>query len=101
MTTHQRMEAARLSSSSPLSPLPTAATTSASTYPCSTAPATPASPSQPPCSSPWWPYSAPPEVLATRPPIARALSRWGHILLPLVLIAFGIIIRVGGGAFGL
>ncbi|AYC35947.1 cadmium resistance transporter [Streptomyces griseorubiginosus] len=27
---------------------------------------------------------------ATRPIIAKALSRWGHILLPLVLIAFGL-----------
>ena len=39
--------------------------------------------------------------LATRAPIARALSRWGHILLPLVLIVLGVIILVEGGAFGL
>ena len=39
--------------------------------------------------------------LATRPVIARALSRWGHILLPLVLIAIGSLILVQGGAFGL
>jgi cadmium resistance protein CadD (predicted permease) len=39
--------------------------------------------------------------LATRPVIARALSRWGHILLPLVLIAIGLLILIQGGAFGL
>ncbi|MFC9427602.1 cadmium resistance transporter [Streptomyces sp. NPDC056987] len=38
---------------------------------------------------------------ATRPVIAEALSRWGHILLPLVLIAIGLLILVEGGAFGL
>ncbi|MGW3911072.1 cadmium resistance transporter [Streptomyces sp. NPDC005070] len=38
---------------------------------------------------------------ATRPVVARALSRWGHILLPLVLIALGLLILVEGGAFGL
>ncbi len=38
---------------------------------------------------------------ATRPVIAKALSRWGHILLPLVLIAIGLLILIGGGAFGL
>ncbi|MFF1742301.1 cadmium resistance transporter [Streptomyces mirabilis] len=38
---------------------------------------------------------------ATRPVIAKALSRWGHILLPLVLIALGVLILVEGGAFGL
>lgn len=38
---------------------------------------------------------------ATRPIIARALARWGHILLPVVLIAIGLIILVEGGAFGL
>ncbi|MFF9089809.1 cadmium resistance transporter [Streptomyces sp. NPDC014991] len=37
----------------------------------------------------------------TRPVIAEALSRWGHILLPLVLIAVGLLILVEGGAFGL
>ncbi|MFI5938464.1 cadmium resistance transporter [Actinoplanes sp. NPDC051494] len=30
--------------------------------------------------------------LATRPVIARALSRWGHIALPVVLIAVGLLI---------
>ncbi|MFD5751543.1 cadmium resistance transporter [Streptomyces sp. NPDC127033] len=38
---------------------------------------------------------------ATRPVIATALSRWGHILLPLVLIAIGLLILIEGGAFGL
>ncbi len=37
---------------------------------------------------------------ATRPVIARALSRWGHVLLPLVLIG-RLLIRIEGGAFGL
>ncbi|MGA5191425.1 cadmium resistance transporter [Streptomyces griseoincarnatus] len=38
---------------------------------------------------------------ATRPIIAKALSRWGHVLLPLVLIAIGLLILIEGGAFGL
>jgi cadmium resistance transport/sequestration family protein len=38
---------------------------------------------------------------ATRPVIAEALSRWGHVLLPLVLIALGLFILIEGGAFGL
>ncbi|TMR21521.1 cadmium transporter [Nonomuraea turkmeniaca] len=38
---------------------------------------------------------------ATRPVIARALSRWGHILLPIVLIGIGVLILIEGGAFGL
>jgi cadmium resistance protein CadD (predicted permease) len=38
---------------------------------------------------------------ATRPVVARALSRWGHVLLPLVLIALGLLILIEGGAFGL
>jgi cadmium resistance protein CadD (predicted permease) len=33
---------------------------------------------------------------ATRPVIARALSRWGHILLPVVLIGIGLLILVEG-----
>jgi len=37
---------------------------------------------------------------ATRPVIAKALSRWGHVLLPLVLIALGLLILIEGGAFG-
>ncbi|WP_330350672.1 cadmium resistance transporter [Streptomyces sp. NBC_00582] len=38
---------------------------------------------------------------ATRPVVARALSRWGHVLLPAVLIGLGVLILVEGGAFGL
>ncbi|WP_456340882.1 cadmium resistance transporter [Streptomyces mirabilis] len=38
---------------------------------------------------------------ATRPVIAKVLARWGHILLPLVLIAIGLLILVEGGAFSL
>lgn len=39
--------------------------------------------------------------LATRPVVAEALSRWGHVLLPLVLVALGLLILIEGGAFGL
>ncbi|MEV0382996.1 cadmium resistance transporter [Nonomuraea sp. NPDC050643] len=35
---------------------------------------------------------------ATRPLIARALSRWGHVLLPVVLIGLGLLILLEGGA---
>ncbi|KOX23223.1 cadmium transporter [Saccharothrix sp. NRRL B-16348] len=38
---------------------------------------------------------------ATRPVIARALARWNHIVLPVVLIGIGLLILVEGGAFGL
>jgi cadmium resistance protein CadD (predicted permease) len=38
---------------------------------------------------------------ATRPLIAKALSCWGHILLPIVLIGLGLLILIEGGAFGL
>ena len=38
---------------------------------------------------------------ATRPVVATALSRWGHIVLPVVLIGIGLLILVEGGAFGL
>jgi cadmium resistance protein CadD (predicted permease) len=38
---------------------------------------------------------------ATRPVVARGLSRWGHVVLPLVLIGIGLVILVEGGAFGL
>jgi len=38
---------------------------------------------------------------ATRPLVARFLSRWGHILHPLVLITLGLLILIQGGAFGL
>ena len=34
---------------------------------------------------------------ATRPLVARALSRWGHYLLPVVLIGLGLLILVEGG----
>ncbi|GAA2615023.1 cadmium resistance transporter [Paractinoplanes durhamensis] len=34
---------------------------------------------------------------ATRPVIAAALSRWGHILLPVVLIGIGLLILIEGG----
>jgi cadmium resistance protein CadD (predicted permease) len=37
---------------------------------------------------------------ATRPLIANALSRWGHIVLPVVLIGIGLLILIEGGAFG-
>lgn len=39
--------------------------------------------------------------LASRPLVAKALSRWDHILLPIVLITIGTLILVQGGAFGL
>ena len=39
--------------------------------------------------------------VATRPVIARPLGRWGHIVLPVVLIAIGLLILIEGGAFGL
>lgn len=40
-------------------------------------------------------------LFATRPVVAGALARWGHIVLPAVLIAIGLLILVEGGAFGL
>lgn len=33
---------------------------------------------------------------ATRPVVAKALSRWGHVLLPLVLIGIGLVILIDG-----
>jgi cadmium resistance protein CadD (predicted permease) len=39
--------------------------------------------------------------LATHPLIAGALDRWGHVLLPVVLIGIGLVILVEGGAFGI
>lgn len=33
---------------------------------------------------------------ATRPPVARTLSRWGHVLLPVVLIGIGLLILIEG-----
>jgi cadmium resistance protein CadD (predicted permease) len=38
---------------------------------------------------------------ATRPMIARALARWGNIVLPVVLVGIGLLILIEGGAFGL
>ncbi|MFD4511634.1 cadmium resistance transporter [Streptomyces sp. NPDC058464] len=38
---------------------------------------------------------------ATRPAIAEILSRWGHIILPVVLTGIGLLILIEGGAFGL
>jgi cadmium resistance protein CadD (predicted permease) len=39
--------------------------------------------------------------LATRRPVARLLARWGHLVLPAVLVGIGVVILVEGGAFGL
>lgn len=39
--------------------------------------------------------------LATRPLVAAALARWGHVVLPVVLIGIGLVILIEGGAFGL
>jgi cadmium resistance protein CadD (predicted permease) len=39
--------------------------------------------------------------LATRAPVARTLARFGHLLLPAVLIGIGLLILVEGHAFGL
>jgi cadmium resistance protein CadD (predicted permease) len=39
--------------------------------------------------------------LATRPLVAKALARWGHIVLPVVLIAIGLVILIQGHAFAL
>ena len=38
--------------------------------------------------------------LAGRPLVAGVLSRWGHVILPVVLIGIGLVILVEGGAFG-
>ena len=46
-------------------------------------------------------WCAPGRFLATRTPIARGLSRWGHYVLPVVLVLIGVLILVHGGAFGL
>jgi cadmium resistance protein CadD (predicted permease) len=34
--------------------------------------------------------------LATRPVVARLLARWGHVVLPVVLVAVGVLILLGG-----
>jgi cadmium resistance protein CadD (predicted permease) len=39
--------------------------------------------------------------VATRPAVAKLLSRWGHVMMPVVLMAIGLVILVEGGAFGL
>ncbi|MDX8151697.1 cadmium resistance transporter [Patulibacter brassicae] len=36
--------------------------------------------------------------LARHPPVARLLARWGHVLLPVVLVALGVAILVEGDA---
>jgi cadmium resistance protein CadD (predicted permease) len=41
------------------------------------------------------------QALASRPGIARAIARWGHVALPVVLVGLGLLILVEGGAFGL
>lgn len=38
---------------------------------------------------------------ASHPIIAKALSRWGHIVLPVALITIGALILIKGGAFAL
>ncbi|MGH3642846.1 MAG: cadmium resistance transporter [Mycobacterium sp.] len=38
---------------------------------------------------------------ARRPLIAHALSRWGHVVLPVVLVGIGLVILIHGHAFGL
>jgi cadmium resistance protein CadD (predicted permease) len=38
---------------------------------------------------------------ATRAVLARTLGRWGHLILPVVLIAIGLLILIEGGVFGL
>jgi cadmium resistance protein CadD (predicted permease) len=38
--------------------------------------------------------------VATRPPVARLLDRWGDVLLAAVLIGIGVVLLVDGGAFG-
>jgi cadmium resistance protein CadD (predicted permease) len=34
--------------------------------------------------------------LAGRPVVARVLSRWGHVILPVVLVGIGLAILLGG-----
>jgi cadmium resistance protein CadD (predicted permease) len=45
------------------------------------------------CVAGWW--------FASRPVVAQVLTRWGHLILPVVLITIGLIILIEGGAFGL
>ncbi|MBL3735591.1 cadmium resistance transporter, partial [Mycobacteroides abscessus] len=37
---------------------------------------------------------------ASRPAVAEILTRWGHLILPVVLIGLGIAILAEGGVFG-
>lgn len=39
--------------------------------------------------------------LARRPVVARAIAKWGHVIMPVTLIAIGLIILIAGGAFGI
>lgn len=41
------------------------------------------------------------KYLTSYPIIAKPLTRWGHIVLPVVLIAIGLSILIEGGAFGI
>jgi cadmium resistance protein CadD (predicted permease) len=38
---------------------------------------------------------------ASHPVIAKVLSRWGHVVLPVALIGIGVAILIDGGAFGM
>ena len=40
-------------------------------------------------------------LVSTRPVVACAMARWGHVLLPVVLIGLGLNILMEGGPFGL
>jgi cadmium resistance protein CadD (predicted permease) len=40
-------------------------------------------------------------LVSTRPVVARAMARWGHVLLPVVLIGLGLNILMEGEPFGL
>jgi cadmium resistance protein CadD (predicted permease) len=40
-------------------------------------------------------------LVSTRPVVARAMARWGHVLLPVVLIGLGLSILMEGEPFGL
>jgi cadmium resistance protein CadD (predicted permease) len=40
-------------------------------------------------------------LVATRPVVARTMARWGHVLLPVVLIGLGLNILMDGEPLGL
>jgi cadmium resistance protein CadD (predicted permease) len=40
-------------------------------------------------------------AVANHPVVERTLTRWGHVLVPVVLITIGVAVLVEGGAFGL